>query len=658
MIQSRKIGLAAVTALCIALAIAAAMLVFSHKGTDTSDAEPEYAEKIFGTDIIGIEILADESEWRKMLDNAVSEEFIMADIAVNGTVFRNVGVRAKGNSSLTQVSQMNDSDRYSFRLQFDEYVKGGTCFGLESFVLNNMLGDNTYMKEYVSYELMEAAGVDAPYFGYADISVNGEGFGLYLAVELYNDSYEERTFGTTSGMLYNVKSMDMGDDAGGIAGFPAGGRKTDTDAAENGVLPDMPDNPEIVPPADAGETGLPGLSGAERALPQEAPVDGWSAQGMNGRGSSGGSLEYTGDNSSSYSAIFDNAVGKSGESDQKRVIEALKALSEGRDLDKYFDTDKILRYLAAHTVVVNLDSYSSGMAQNYYLYENDGRVTILPWDYNLAWGGFQSGSASSVINFPVDTPVSGTEMSTRPLIEKLFENPLYLEKYHGFLRELITGYFAGGKWEAKIAGLNELISGYIKNDATAFCTYEEYVGALPAFIKLGSLRAESVQGQLEGTVPSTAAEQAAKPENLIAGDGLEISLLGSMQNGGQDRIMRDGGGAEDMPGREAMNRAMQIINEAGGTVTDEIREKLAELGLTGEQIDALSDGRNGAVPDGFAPGDPESGGQTVPSGTSGGFSGPDEAKGQTDYSYLITSGILTVVLLSAGLFIAARKKRY
>ena len=62
-------------------------------------------------------------------------------------------------------------------------------------------------------------------------------------------------------------------------------------------------------------------------------------------------------------------VGKGSEEDYQRVIEALKALSEGRDLEKYFDVDQILRYFAAHTIVVNLDSYSSGMAQNYYIYE-------------------------------------------------------------------------------------------------------------------------------------------------------------------------------------------------------------------------------------------------------------------------------------------------
>ncbi|RYD04971.1 hypothetical protein N752_11875 [Desulforamulus aquiferis] len=150
--------------------------------------------------IISIEIIADDTEWQAMLDNAIEEEYIKVDVVVNGIKFKDVGIRPKGNSSLTQVAS-TDSDRYSFRLKFDKYVEDQTCFGLESFVVNNMLGDNSYMKEYISYDLMKTIGVESPYFGFSNITVNGKSWGLYLAVELYNDSYEERVFDDTSGML-------------------------------------------------------------------------------------------------------------------------------------------------------------------------------------------------------------------------------------------------------------------------------------------------------------------------------------------------------------------------------------------------------------------------------------------------------------------------
>ncbi|WP_313340135.1 CotH kinase family protein [Sedimentibacter sp.] len=560
MIQSKKINIIVAFAVVFALVISIASVVIGNTQRINGNlkTEAEYATKIFGMDIISIEIIADEADWQNMLNSAASEQYIMADVIVNGTKFQNVGVRPKGNSSLTQVAS-SDSDRYSFRLQFDEYIKDQTCFGLESFVVNNMLGDNTYMKEYVSYELMKEIGVDAPYFGYADIKVNGESWGLYLAVELYNDSFEQRAFGDTSGMLYNVKSMDMGGNQLehqdiNVPAMPDG--QNSRPQRQPFSSPDANPDFNVSPPSITDNSAPPVQMDIENnSIDRNSGVRG-------GRGSSGGSLEYTDDNTESYSAIFNNVVGKGTDSDFQRVVQALKALSEGKELETYFDIDQILRYLAAHTIVVNLDSYSSGMAQNYYIYERNGRLTILPWDYNLAWGGFQSGSASSVINFPIDTPLSGVEMSSRPLIEKLFANTEYLEKYHSYLQQLIDNYFVNGKFEEKMNTLDAMISDYVKNDATAFCTYEEYKTAVSTFITLGNLRAQSVQGQLEGIIPSTASEQNTNVDQLISAGDLKLSDLGSMMSGKGDNNSGNRNSTDNTGGMEQWRQNRNTPNQS------------------------------------------------------------------------------------------------
>lgn len=542
MIESEKINIVVMVAVIFALVISILILVLGNvnNSSEMNNKEAEYSSKIFGNEIISIDIIADEKDWQQMLDNAINEEYIMVDVIVNGTMFKSVGIRPKGNSSLTQVVN-SDSDRYSFRFKFDKYVKKQTCFGLDSFVVNNMIGDNTYMKEYISYDLMSEIGVDAPHFGFAEIKVNGEDWGLYLAVELYNTSYKQRVFNDISGMLYNVKNVEMEGDLP-----PIQDNKNNEHQRTEGGFPQKP-GVQINPQDNTQDPSLPQFNG--NAMPDlnirpnydtaknQVNGDGKDKfadieQGGKGeRGNSGGSLEYTDDKIKSYSAIFNNVVGKGTKKDFKRVITALKKLSEGEELEKYFNIDKILRYLAAHTIVVNLDSYSSSMAQNYYIYERDGKITILPWDYNLAWGGFQSGSASSVINFPIDTPVSGVEISSRPLIEKLLANNEYLEKYHSYLQQLITEYFEDGKFEQKVNAIDALIGDYVKNDKTAFCTYEEYKKAVSTFITLGNLRAESVQGQLDGIVPSTTETQNISGANLIKADNLNLSDLGSMMGG-------------------------------------------------------------------------------------------------------------------------------
>lgn len=446
--------------------------------TDTNN-KLEYVEKIFGQEIISVEIIANEADWQTMLDNAKNEEYIKVDVVVNGTKFTDVGIRPKGNSSLSQVAN-SGKDRYSFRLKFDKYVEKQTCFGLESFVLNNMIGDNTYMKEYVSLDIMKSIGVKAPLFGYSNITLNGKPWGTYFAVELYNKNYEKRAYEDKSGKLYNVKMTSV--------------NMTNTQ-----------------PQAGGGALG-----------------GGFGGFGGNG----GGTLQYKDDNSASYPDIFENGVGTTEEADYQRVIAAIKALSTGTELERYFNVDAILRYLAAHTVVVNLDSYSSTMAQNYYIYEREGQVSILPWDYNFAWGGFMVNDVKSVINFPIDTPVSGVEMSARPLIEKLFANSAYLDKYHQYLRTIVDNYFANGKFDAKVQELNTLIAQHVKNDPTALCTYDKYEKAVATFIKLGNLRAQSIDGQLKGTIPSTTASQKSSSNKLISGGDLVLSDLGAMSWGG------------------------------------------------------------------------------------------------------------------------------
>ncbi|WP_026477453.1 CotH kinase family protein [Alkaliphilus transvaalensis] len=662
MIKNKKINIIVTIALVFALITSIALVVIGniHKAKGILKTEPEYATKIFGHDIISIEIIANEDDWQEMLDSAISEEYIMVDVIVNGRKFKNVGIRPKGNSSLTQVAS-SESDRYSFRLKFDQYIKGQTCFGLESFVVNNIHADNTYMKEYVSYELMQKIGVDAPYFGYADIKVNGENWGLYLAVELYNKSYEQRVFGDTAGMLYNVKSMDLGGNQPGQQG---------------GNLPNMPDeennrsqrpenvpierprggetpqqNNEVQPSQPSGGNTRPNLSpqintDRDRVIPSAQTEGGIGGMDRNfanigGRGDSGGSLEYTDDNTESYSAIFNNVVGKGTEGDFQRVVEALKALSEDRELETYFDVDQILRYLAAHTIVVNLDSYSSSMAQNYYIYERDGQITVLPWDYNLAWGGFQSGNASSVINFPIDTPLSGVDMSSRPLIEKLFANTEYTERYHNYLQQLIDTYFANGKFEERVNELDSLISDYVEKDATAFITYDQYKTAVSTFITLGNLRADSVQGQLDGTIPSTTEGQNANPDQLVSAENLNLSDLGSMMGGrggnnGDFSDRRNGQNMNPFPGGmnntldiEIMSKGMEIIQQTNGEITSEVVEILTSIGLTVDQIQMLPVMLNSAT------------------------EGPKMATNN-----LIQMGMLSLMLIIALLFVSFFKKSY
>ena len=56
------------------------------------------------------------------------------------------------------------------------------------------------------------------------------------------------------------------------------------------------------------------------------------------------------------------------------------------------DIESVISYFVAHNFVCNFDSYTGSMIHNYYLYEDGGLLSMLPWDYNLAFGGFMGSS--------------------------------------------------------------------------------------------------------------------------------------------------------------------------------------------------------------------------------------------------------------------------
>jgi len=612
MIKHKSIGIIA------ALLMAASVMFLSIGYFNPSilenfigSSEPPYAAVMDKTQILDVQIVADEADWANMLENATAEEYIVATVIINGVKINNVGIRPKGNSSLSQVARDSTTDRYSFKIEFDHYVAGKTWLGLDKIVFNNMQGDSTYMKEYLSYDLMAYTGVDTPLYTFSNISVNGEEWGFYLAVEALEDSYAKRVYGNDHGKLYKPESMGMRGNGqmdefiGNMQGDNAGNNEQQGNGANQGNMPDRGQNQEQLP-AQGGDNAIPGRQNqgnpptqgqipdgnAPNNMPEGGQQGGFRDRGgMGGFGGMGGgsggqTLQYTDDEITSYSVIFEGAVFDITDNDRRSLISALEKLNAGENLESVVDVEATLKYFAAHAVIVNLDSYISNMCHNYYLYEKNGQLTMLPWDFNLAFGGFQSGSASSIVNFPIDTPVSGVSLEDRPILAKLLEVPEYLELYHSYLREIVDGYFNNGMFEQTVDLLNALISQHVQSDPSAFYSFDAYQSGVAELKKLGMLRAESIEGQLDGIIPATTAGQNANPSALVDASSINLSALGSMGGGGGGGFggMADGGGMQDF-NFDNMQRAMEIIQVAGENgLTEEQLSELQELGITEEQI--------------------------------------------------------------------------
>ncbi|MBR4897029.1 MAG: CotH kinase family protein, partial [Clostridia bacterium] len=149
------------------------------------------------------------NDWDGFLETCENEEYVVCNVVIDGESVKNVGIRAKGNTSLSSVKQAGN-DRYSFKIEFDQYETGRTYHGLDKLSLNNVIQDNTYMKDYLAYTIMGQFGVDAPLCSYVWITVNGEDWGLYLAVEGVEDSFLSRNYGGDTGDLYKPDSLSFG----------------------------------------------------------------------------------------------------------------------------------------------------------------------------------------------------------------------------------------------------------------------------------------------------------------------------------------------------------------------------------------------------------------------------------------------------------------
>lgn len=560
-------------------------------GIQRASSAPGYETRLFDTSKVHtVNIVMDN--WDEFTQSCTDEEYVQCSVIIDNEAYKNVAIRAKGNTSLSTV-QSYGNDRYSFKIEFDHYDDTNTYYGLDKLSLNNIIQDNTYMKDYLTYQMMGYFGVSAPLCSYVQILVNGEEWGLYLAVEGVEESFLSRNYGNDYGELYKPDSMSMG-----------GGRGNGGEMVSSDV-----------------------------------------------------SLVYSDDEYSSYSNIFDNAKTDISDTDKDRLVASLKKLNENSSIEEVVNVEEVIRYFVVHNFVCNFDSYTGSMIHNYYLYEEDGQLSMIPWDYNLAFGGFVGGSdATSLVNYPIDTPVSGGTVESRPMLSWIFESEEYTEIYHQYFAEFISQYFDSGYFAEMMDDVKAMISPYVESDPTKFCTYEEFEQGIDTLKEFCLLRAESVNAQMSGIIASTSDDQ--DKETFIDASNLSISDMGSMggENGGGMDNKR-----EQMPGNHEQDENNFSADQS---------ETQGQFPMGGNRMQPpQNDGEMPEAPqDGTAQGLPQGGGaQGFPQGpgNSQEMTRPDNNEGQMENqvsselngnSYIVL-GVSTVVLLAGLLFALLYKKR-
>ena len=391
----------------------------------------------FVTDrVVSVQIELSQAAWDAILANPLAEEYQTGNIVFDGIRVDNVGVRVKGNSSLSSVVKMN-THRYSFKIDTNLYVSGQTLLGEKKLNFNNGFKDPSLIREHLGYGLARDLGLPTPRTAFVDLTVAGEHMGVYTLTEAVDGDFLDEHFDDGKGDLYK---------------------------------------PE--PPA--------------------------------------GSLGYLGNDIAAYSGLEPEQ--NEDTTDHAAFLGLVAALDHGDDaaLAAAIDVDMALRLLALNVALVNLDSYL-GMGHNYYLYEVDGQLTMIPWDVNEAFGNFTCGcDRAGIIGLLIDEPTCGA-LANKPLVARLLANDAWRATYHGILADALDGPFSVANMTARIEEAAALIRPYVEQDPTLFYSVADFEKALADDVGSGvgpgggtaigltafvAERGAAVRAQLEGTSPS------------------------------------------------------------------------------------------------------------------------------------------------------------
>lgn len=525
MIESNKLDKGCLIAILLAAVISLALLCAGNQAAPVQPAErrtsggsPAYADTLFDpARVHTINLLVSDVNWSYMVRHAMEEQYVLCDAEIDGELVSGVAIRPKGNSSLASIAGQG-SDRFSFKLEFDHYAPGTTFHGLDKLALNNLGQDISCLKDFLAYQMMAGMGVPGPMCAYTLVQRNGMDFGLYLAVEAVEDSFAARVYGEDwTGNIY----------------------RPDVYAIESITPAAFADAPK----ADIFQLDVTTLSPGDR-VDAIGPIINLAFASLadQARISAGG---YAGDAPDAYRVVFDTAVFDPSAGDADRYISAVRTLCTADDPLRALDADALCRYFAVHNFLNNYDSYTGIFAHNYYLCERDGRLSLIPWDYNLAFGAFSAESAykcfardsryyqpmdlgasmhteKSFVNYPIDTPLISAEMTDRPLFSRLVANKAGMTAYHSALRQLLTSYFDQGSFDALARSTAALIRPYVAQGLT-FYTAADFDLAADSVLQYAHLRADSIRGQLEGTIPSTLEGQRTDWSTLVETGDLDLS---------------------------------------------------------------------------------------------------------------------------------------
>jgi hypothetical protein len=147
-------------------------------------------------------------DFQAMLADQTNSIYFPAQLACGDQAPITVGIRRKRSGGMVKVG---------LKIDVNQIVDGQSYYGLRKLSLENGVSEGStedgasardYLAEYLSWRLMQRAGVISSRAAFARVHVNGELLGVYVNVEQVDKRFLESRLGDDSGWLYKKSGSE------------------------------------------------------------------------------------------------------------------------------------------------------------------------------------------------------------------------------------------------------------------------------------------------------------------------------------------------------------------------------------------------------------------------------------------------------------------
>ncbi len=194
-------------------------------------------------------------------------------------------------------------------------------------------------------------------------------------------------------------------------------------------------------------------------------------------------FEHLGDDWSAYAAIYDLKT-KATPAQQQHLIEFARLVSYASDaefsarLGEFLDLDRFARFLAGQVLLSNYDSILAD-GQNFYVYldPRSNKIGFIPWDLDLAWGGFfLLGSKTERERASIWHPWVGQNR----FIERVMAAENFRRLYRAHLEDFLSRLFVPHRLERRVDEMAALLRSPVAAESNfRLDKFEQAIGEKP-----------------------------------------------------------------------------------------------------------------------------------------------------------------------------------